>query len=110
MKIDARTIVTIGVGIGVVYAIYKLKKGLEVVGEQAGKIAYDTEAWWLQFKEPTPQLTPAAQLSRDDYIKRGYMVKTYKPFPGCVGDTCYTYTITPAGQAYIDQQKALQGK
>src|SRR5574340_634313 len=110
MKIDTRTVITVGIGAAVIYFLYKAKKGLEAVGEQAGKVAYDAESWWLQFKEPTPQLTQAAQLSRNDYIKRGYMVKTYKPFPGCVGDTCYTYTITPAGQAYIDAQKAAQSR
>lgn len=105
MKVNPNTVVFALLGAAGLYALYKLTRLGAAAGEAAGKAVYSAESAWLQFKDPTPQLTQQAALSRDDYIRLGYMVKEYKPFPGCEGDTCYKYSITPKGQAYIDAMK-----
>lgn len=104
--VDAVTLAGVGIG---VYLLWKWTRFSSAVGEAVGDAAQGAYSIYLDTRYGAAEMTPAAKLTTQDYVDKGYMVKTYAPFTGCTGESCYRYDITPAGNAYIEQQKQLAG-
>lgn len=101
MKLTGRDLVSLGVlGIGA-YVLYRVTRFGDSVGDAFNRfwtgLTFDSSSLG-----PSPQLTPSAAQAQADWIQKGYL----EILPD--GGT----RITPAGEAYIRQQreKVIQGE
>lgn len=99
MALKPRDALSIVLAIGAGYVLFRSIGGVEAIRRGAGKF-WEGLTFDPAMLGPTVTLTPQARMSREEYIKRGYLI--FNPQTG-------QYEISPAGEAYIQQQQAAQG-